>query len=136
MEQAHLLSEIRELDWLAPMTREALHQASAEARALRSAQVYPEHLLLGLLTQEGEPLGRLFQANSLNASHVRKRVQERFKSTLTTDIPASEKITFSEEAQECLRRAVVALVSDAPQAGASKQVLPELLALGPFVNSR
>jgi hypothetical protein len=46
MEQAQRLSEIRELDWLAPITREALRLACEEARELRSPRVYPEHLLL------------------------------------------------------------------------------------------
>lgn len=134
MEQAHRLSEIREVDWLAPLTREALHQASAEARALHSELVYPEHLLLGLLALEGEPLGLLFRANNLSIAQIRKRVQERF--VYTAGPSASEESVFSGEAQECLHRAVVALISDPPEPGASKQVSPELLALSLFANSR
>lgn len=102
MEQTHRLSETREVDWLTPLTREALHQASAEARALHSSPVYPEHLLLGLLALEGEPLGLLFRANNLSIVQIRKRVQERF---VYTGGPATpEEIAFSDEAQECLRR--------------------------------
>lgn len=134
MEQAHQPSEIREVDWLAPLTREALHQAGAEASALHSALIYPEHLLLGLLALEGEPLGLLFRANNLSVAQIRKRVQERF--VYPAEPSAPEEIAFSDEAQECLRRAVGALLSDPPQPGASKQVPPELLALSLFANSR
>jgi hypothetical protein len=134
MEQAHRLSEIRELDWLAPITREVLRQASVEARQLRSPQIYPEHLLLGLLTLEKEPLAQLLRTNSLNIAQLRKHVQERCGQTLNEG--ELEKLTFSDEARECLRRAVVALVADSPRPGIPRQVSPELLALSLFAQPR
>ena len=134
MELAQRLSEIRELDWLAPITREALLLACTEARELRSPQVYPEHLLLGLLALEGQSLGQLFQANSLGLAQARNRVQERSEQMVGPLLV--EEITFSDEARECLRRAVAALVSDPPQPGVSKRLSPELLTLSLLAHAR
>ncbi len=136
MEQARLLSEMREMDWLAPITRAALRYAGAEARELRNSHIYPEHLLLGLLALQGEPLGLLFQANHLSAAQVRKRVQERFKPELATALPADQEIPLAEEAEDCLQRAVMALIAEVPPSGVSRQVTPELLALSLFANPR
>jgi double zinc ribbon protein/ATPase family protein associated with various cellular activities (AAA)/ClpA/ClpB-like protein len=134
MEQAQRLSEIRELDWLAPITREALRLACVEAGTLHSSQVYPEHLLLGLLALEGQSLGQLFRANSLGIAQVRKRVQERNEQMVGPLLV--EEITFSDEARECLWRAIAALVSGPPQPGVSKRLSPELLALSLLAHAR
>jgi hypothetical protein len=124
------------MDWLAPTTREALRHAEAEARDLRSSHVYPEHLLLGLLLLEGEPLRLLFQANHLGVTQVRRRVQERFKPSTSGGPPEGKAVPLAEEAEECLKRAVMALVVEALPPDSSKRLTPELLALSLFANPR
>ncbi|QBD74681.1 AAA family ATPase [Ktedonosporobacter rubrisoli] len=136
MLQINSLSNIHELDWLAPSTRQVLQAAQQEALDLGYSQVDPEHLLLGLLMQEKSKIALLFSKRGVDGALLRRWLQpdssDDERSSLVTDSPG---LPFSVEAVECVRRAIT-FVQLYPQAGLPRHIEPEILALSVFYHPR
>ncbi len=130
MQHANALLHIHEIDWLTPLTRQALVQALQEATDQRCSYAYPEHVLLGLLTQEQSTVTRLLSSRGISATELRKRLQTLFSHD---DVlrPGSSPL-FSSDVLDYIHRAVLFLTADHPQSGSSRQVTPELLTLSLF----
>ena len=56
---ANEMQEPEPNDWLAPETREALHLAQQEAQRMQATEVFPEHLLSGIIAQGNDKATRL-----------------------------------------------------------------------------
>jgi hypothetical protein len=130
MQHAHALLHIHEIDWLAPLTRQALLKALQEATDQGSAYVYPEHVLLGLLTQEQSTVTWLLTSRGVKVADLRRRVQT-FLSHNEVLQPGNSP-TFSPDVLDYVHRAVLFLTTDRPQLSSSRQVTPELLTLSLF----
>lgn len=130
MQHAQALLHIHEIDWLAPLTRQALLKALQEATDQGSAYAYPEHVLLGLLAQEQSTVTRLLTSRGVKVADLRRRVQT-FLSHDEIVQPESSP-TFSSDVLDYVHRAVLFLTTDRPQLSSSRQVMPELLTLSLF----
>lgn len=130
MQHAQALLRIHEIDWLAPLTRQALLKALQEATDQGSAYAYPEHVLLGLLTQEQSTVTWLLTSRGVKVADLRRRVQT-FLSHDEVLQPGSSP-TFSPDVLDYVRRAVLFLTTDHPQLSSSRRVTPELLTLSLF----
>ncbi|HLZ62791.1 MAG TPA: AAA family ATPase [Ktedonosporobacter sp.] len=114
--------ENSEPDPLAPETQEALNLAQQEAVTMGANQVYPEHLLLGVIAQGQSKAARLLCFSGMDMPAIRVRAAEVFGAHYNDANNAD--LTFSAESHQCVARAV-GLV----EAAHAFPVLPEHLVL-------
>jgi uncharacterized Zn finger protein (UPF0148 family) len=93
-----------EPDWLLPV-RKAMQLAEREAMDMGVREVYPEHLLLGILGLSDDGVARELSVLGLDAQAIRARAVEVFDSRAFLETPASP-LPLSREAQECIDWAI------------------------------
>ena len=93
-----------EPDWLLPV-RKAMRFAEQEAMDMGVRDVYPEHLLLGILRLNDDGVARVLSVLGLDAQAIRARAVEVFDIRAFLETPASP-LPLSHEAQECIDWAI------------------------------
>jgi len=93
-----------EPDWLLPV-RKAMQLAEREAMDMGVREVYPEHLLLGILGLNDDGVARVLSVLGLDAQAIRARAVEVFDTRAFFETPASP-LPLSREAQECIDWAI------------------------------
>ena len=93
-----------EPDWLLPV-RKAMQLAEREAMDMGVREVYPEHLLLGILGLNDDGVARVLSVLGLDAQAIRERAVEVFDTRAFFETPASP-LPLSREAQECIDWAI------------------------------
>lgn len=93
-----------EPDWLLPV-RKALRLAEREAMDMGVREVYPEHLLLGILRLNDDGVARVLSVLGLEAEAIRARAVEFFDTRTFLEAPGSP-LPLSREAQECIDWAI------------------------------
>jgi hypothetical protein len=93
-----------EPDWLLPV-RKAMRIAEQEAIDMGVREVYPEHLLLGILGLNDDGVARILSVLGLDAQAIRSRAVEVFGARTFFETPASP-LPLSREAQECIDWAI------------------------------
>jgi ATPase family associated with various cellular activities (AAA)/Clp amino terminal domain, pathogenicity island component/Double zinc ribbon len=96
-----MTSTLLNLDRFAPSARAALQSAQQHARRLQTQEVYPEHLLLGVLTQQDEEVAEVVSRLGMNLPALRAQAED-----LLGNLPSAgagkRSIHLSQEAQACL----------------------------------
>ena len=96
-----MTSTLLNLDRFAPSARAALQSAQQHVRRLRAQEVYPEHLLLGVLTQQDEEVAEVVSRLGMNLPVLRAQA-----ANLLSNLPSAgagkRSIHLSQEAQACL----------------------------------
>ena len=91
-------------DWLLPV-RKAMRIAEQEAIDMGVREVYPEHILLGILRLNDDGVARVLSVLGLDAQAIRSREAEVFDARTFFETPASP-LPLSREAQECIDWAI------------------------------
>jgi ATP-dependent Clp protease ATP-binding subunit ClpC len=84
--------------------RRVVVQAGEEARARRHGDIGTEHLLLGLIALNDDPLTQLLQRLGLEATSIRDKVDEMRPPGLT---PVAGHIPFTSQAKTALERSAM-----------------------------
>jgi hypothetical protein len=97
-----------EPDWLLPV-RKAMQLAEREAMDMGVREVYPEHLLLGILGLNDDGVARVLSVLGLGTQAIRARAVEVFDTRAFFETPASP-LPLSHEAQECIDWAITGAI--------------------------
>ncbi len=106
----------------APSTRQAIAMARQEAVRMDAAEVYAEHLLLGVIAQGESKAAKLLCMYGLDMQAIRVRATEVFSSHYAG--LANDSVVLSSEAKMCIKRAEWFAIRSH-----THQVLPEELVL-------
>ncbi len=93
---------LQEHEHLTSAVRELLSAANDEAVRMNATEVSPEHLFLGVLTQDDEHLAETFSALRLNQAVLRTRVATAFPPHSRTSKGDGKDLPLSTEAHACL----------------------------------
>jgi predicted RNA-binding protein with RPS1 domain len=89
---------------LEPATTEAISMAHNEAVRMGAIEVYPEHLLLGVIGQGESKAAKLLCMYGMDMQAIRVRATEVFSSHYRDSANAA--LVLSEESRECIERAI------------------------------
>jgi Double zinc ribbon/Clp amino terminal domain, pathogenicity island component len=89
---------------LEPATTEAINLAHQEAARMAAVEVYPEHLLLGVIAQGESKAAKLLCMYGMDMQAIRLRATELFSSHYRGSNDSDP--ALSEESQECIERAI------------------------------
>ena len=117
-----------EIDWLAPATREILDLAQREVEIIHKHRIYPEHLLVGLITQGTSAAANVFLQLGLYSWVLREKI-EQVHGIAAEPHNSSPSITFSQEALDCIALAVELVSGYTTKQQETMHVTPEHLAL-------
>ena len=106
---AHDMQEPEGNDWLAPETRDALKLAQQEALRMQAAEVFPEHILLGIIAQVNNKAARILCNAGLDMQAIRIQASAVFAAEYTGSGEARGELPLSAAAQECLNWATFLL---------------------------
>lgn len=95
-------------DWLLPV-RKAIRLAELEALDMGEREVYPEHLLLGILRLNDDGVARVLSVLEIDAQAIRARAAEVFDIRDFVEAPASP-LPLSSAAQECIDWAITGVM--------------------------
>ena len=96
-----MTSKLLNLDRFTVSARQALQSAQQQASRLQAQEVYPEHLLLGVLTQEDEEVAEVLSRLGMNMRALRAQAADIF-SNIPSVGARKRSIHLSQEAQACL----------------------------------
>ena len=125
---------IREIDWLAPETRELLMLAEKNAQQRGAQAIYPEHLFLSLLAQHAQTVSSLLQQSRLDVQVLRARTEASFPAVIHAAAPRH--LRLAQESLECIKRAIALVTYHLGHNKAEAIVLPEHLLLSVFYHPR
>src|SRR5207247_9007073 len=96
------------LGWLAPSIHEALHIAQQEATHLQISEVTPELLLLGVIIQGNDGVGRVLSELGIDLQTMRTQAAQIFDIPLDAEAegPLNDNFPLSEDAQNCIDQAI------------------------------
>lgn len=80
---------------LAPETKGVLTKAYEESEALNHRHIAPEHLLLGLLADNGSLAAEALQASGITAEHIRKLIDVSERETIVAEPTLLERLVKS-----------------------------------------
>src|SRR5450755_498429 len=95
------ISEIRNSGRFAPSAQQVIERTQQKAAQMQAPEVYPEHLLLGILTQGDDEVANVMSILGMNIRRLREQAASIIKSSLDEDTDGST-ISLSQEAQACL----------------------------------
>src|SRR5450755_3609136 len=95
------ISEIRNSGRFAPSAQQVIERAQQKAAQMQALEAYPEHLLLGILTQGDDEVANVMSILGMNIRRLREQAASIIKSSLDEDTDGST-ISLSQEAKECL----------------------------------
>jgi SpoVK/Ycf46/Vps4 family AAA+-type ATPase len=124
---------MQEIDRLAPSTHDALRRAQQEATRLQTGEVSPELLLLAVILQGHDGVGKVLSQLGINLQLLRAQATEIFTVPWDAEAekPLNDGLSLSGEAQTCLEWSIsFATDRRAPL------VLPEHLLLGALRHPR
>ncbi|MBE3558208.1 MAG: AAA family ATPase [Ktedonobacteraceae bacterium] len=128
-----ITSEIRiqAIDQPAPATQDVLHRAQQEAARLQATEISPELLLLGTIWQGHSGVRKVLHHLGINWQTMRTQAAQIFALSPGTEQTPASPLPLSQEAQNCVERAISFATSlHAPA------LMPEHLLLGTLPHPR
>jgi ATP-dependent 26S proteasome regulatory subunit len=95
------ISEIRNSGRFTPSAQQVIERAQQKAAQMQAPEAYPEHLLLGILTQGDDEVANVMSTLGMNIRRLREQAASIINSNLDEDTDVST-ISLSQEAQACL----------------------------------
>ncbi len=96
-----ITAEISNTNRLTSSAQQALQQAQQYAAQMGAQEVYPEHLLLGVLAQGDGKVAEALSRLGMNMQVLRARAADIFGGSVPAD-PVQSSLPLSQEAQACL----------------------------------
>jgi hypothetical protein len=96
-----ITAEILNTDRLTSSAQQALQQAQYYAAQMEAQEVYPEHLLLGVLAQGDSKVAKALSTLGMNIRVLRAQAADIFGGSVPVE-PAQGSLSLSQEAQACL----------------------------------
>src|SRR6266704_2583311 len=94
------------LDRFAASARQALQNAQQQAAQMQAQEVYPEHLLLGVLAQDDDEAAEVLRRLGMNTQVLRAQVASIFGSSTSDSSEAHPVLPLTQEAHACLNWAI------------------------------
>ncbi|MFL5591981.1 MAG: AAA family ATPase [Ktedonobacteraceae bacterium] len=101
-----VVSEQLHLDRFAAPARQALQNAQQQAVQMQAQEVYPEHLLLGILVQDDDEAAEVLSRLGMNMQVLRGQVTVVFGSSTSVSSDAQPTLPLTQEAHACLDWAI------------------------------
>lgn len=101
-----LVSEQLHLDRFTASARQVLESAQHQAAQMQAQEVYPEHLLLGVLAQDDEEAAEVLSRLGMNMQVLRAQVPSIFSSSTSVSSEAHPVLSLTQEAHACLDWAI------------------------------
>src|SRR6185437_2463376 len=95
-----------EQEHFTPATREAIHTAQREAVRMNAVEVMPEHLFLGVLSQDGDGVAEIFRTLRLNQEVLRTQLATLFPPHKNEGQGDARSVPLSREAHACIEWAI------------------------------
>ena len=90
-----------------PQVSEILAYGKEEAQRLSTPYVGPEHLLLGILRQNGQEVSSVFRKLNIDAQKIKRDIEEQLVHDVRPDVEQGEKMNLSNSANNILKLAVL-----------------------------
>src|SRR2546421_4882892 len=100
------ISEQLHLDRFAAPARRALLNAQQQAVQMQAQEVYPEHLLLGILAQDDDEAAEVLSRLGMNLQVLRAQAASIFESSTSVSSDAPPILPLTHEAHACLDWAI------------------------------
>jgi len=94
------------LDRFTPSARQVLQSAQHQAAQMQAQEVYPEHLLLGVLAQDDDEAAEVLSRLGMNMQVLRAQVAAIFGSGTSVSSEAHPVLPLTQEAHACLDWAI------------------------------
>src|SRR5436305_2248071 len=101
-----LVSEQLHLDRFTALARQVLQSAQHQAAQMQAQEVYPEHLLLGVLAQDDDEVAEVLSRLGMNMQVLRAQVASIFGSSPSVSSEAHPVLPLTQEAHACLDWAI------------------------------
>ncbi len=101
-----LVSEQLHLDRFTASARQVLQSAQHQAAQMQAQEVYPEHLLLGVLAQDDDEAAEVLSRLGMNMQVLRAQVASTFGSSTSVASEAHPVLPLTQEAHACLDWAI------------------------------
>lgn len=96
------VSEQLHLERFTASTRQVLQSAQHQAAQMQAQEVYPEHLLLGVLAQDDDEVAEVLSRLEMNMQVLRAQVASIFGSSTSVSSEAHPVLPLTQEAHACL----------------------------------
>lgn len=96
------VSEQLHLDRFTASARQVLESAQHQAAQMQAQEVYPEHLLLGVLAQDDDEAAEVLSRLGMNMQVLRAQVASSFGSIISVSSEAHPVLPLTQEAHACL----------------------------------
>lgn len=90
-----------------PQVSEILAYGKEEAQRLSTPYVGPEHLLLGILRQNGQEVSSVFRKLNIDAQKIKRDIEEQLVHDVQPEVEQGEKMNLSNSANNILKLAVL-----------------------------
>ncbi|MDY4653749.1 MAG: ATP-dependent Clp protease ATP-binding subunit [Prevotella sp.] len=90
-----------------PQVSEILAYGKEEAQRLSTPYVGPEHLLLGILRQNGQEVSSVFRKLNIDAQKIKRDIEEQLVHDVRPEVEQGEKMNLSNSANNILKLAVL-----------------------------
>ena len=90
-----------------PQVSEILAYGKEEAQRLSTPYVGPEHLLLGILRQNGQEVSSVFRKLNIDAQKIKRDIEEQLVHDMQPEVEQGEKMNLSNSANNILKLAVL-----------------------------
>ena len=90
-----------------PQVSEILAYGKEEAQRLSTPYVGPEHLLLGILRQNGQAVSSVFRKLNIDAQKIKRDIEEQLVHDVRPEVEQGEKMNLSNSANNILKLAVL-----------------------------
>ena len=90
-----------------PQVSEILAYGKEEALRLSTPYVGPEHLLLGILRQNGQEVSSVFRKLNIDAQKIKRDIEEQLVHDVQPEVEQGEKMNLSNSANNILKLAVL-----------------------------
>ena len=90
-----------------PQVSEILDYGKEEAQRLSTPYVGPEHLLLGILRQNGQEVSSVFRKLNIDAQKIKRDIEEQLVHDVQPEVEQGEKMNLSNSANNILKLAVL-----------------------------
>src|SRR5437763_16434420 len=100
------VSEQLHLDRFAAPARQALLNAQQQAVQMQAQEVYPEHLLLGILVQDDDEAAEVLSRLGMNMQALRAQVAVIFGGSTSVNSDTQPTLPLTHEAHACLDWAI------------------------------
>src|SRR5437763_14106811 len=100
------VAEQLQLDRFTSLARQVLQSAQHQACQMQAQEVYPEHLLLGVLAQDDDETAEVLSRLGMNMQVLRAQVASTFGSITPVSSEAHPVLPLAQEAGACLDWAI------------------------------